>query len=282
MKRWLFGAVGVLALLALAGCDPYAAAAPGTVELDATVHGDGSAAVQLFFDDSSRSTVELRDAGEQVASRLFPAVPAVTVQVDENDHGVPFAVIDADDVYRPGARPQLSLDTRDAVAWLLDHGARSVDVVVTAPHVPFAASWSPVPPTDDASPFWTWREVTVPDGAPAGVLTMAPRPWRGLVPPVAIAAGFGLLAGAVVTARRRRRGTALLLAVAAVGGAVVPMRVVLPFELENLGVAGWLPGAGVTAVSIGTAASLLVLLLAVVVVLGYLLVTGYPWKVVPG
>lgn len=272
MKRWLSGVVGVLALLALGGCDPYVAAAPGTAALDVSVHMDGRVTALLFLDETHRDASELRTAGEEVAARLFPGRPGAGVQVDGNGGGYPFAALEAQGVYRPGARPQVPLDTRDAVAWLLAHGARSVDVGVDAPTVPLTASWSPQPPPDEARAYWRWEAVTSAAGAPTGVLRMAPRPWVGVVPPAALAAAVALLVASVVVARRRRRLPAVLLAVASFAGPAVPMWVVLPVELDSLGVAGWLPEAGVTAVSIVTALSFLVLPVASVAAVTHALV----------
>ncbi|WP_421733446.1 hypothetical protein [Cellulomonas sp.] len=257
MKRAIVAALAAVVMASLAACDPYGPSGQtDAVDIDVVVNTDGSTTAQVFLDDSAaRSDAQLLTWGHAIGTRLFPAATSLAVRVEPNGAGYPFAVIDAPDVYEPGPHPRVSLDTRDAVAWILAQDATLVDVYVSAPGVPLTSSWEPSRGQDVAE--WAWMDVSDATDAPVGVVVMSPEPWLGLLAVTLTALGAAVLVGAFVALRRRHRAVAIALAGAALvtslavllrGGANLP---------DNLGVAGVASNAWVQVAAIVTALAVL-------------------------
>jgi hypothetical protein len=238
------------------------------VNLEVLVNADGSGTAEMYLDDSHRSDAQLHAWGEAVGSRLFPSATSLAVRVDPNSGGYPFVVIDAQGLYQPGPQPQVSLDTRDAVSWLLSNGTKTVDVYIDSPRVPLTASWTPPRGPDELS--WVWTKITTGAAAPFGVIVMSPEPWLGVLPVLLTVLAIGLLIGSyVVFRRRRRRALPMVLAGCAfIASAVVVMQAgaVLP---NNLGVAGVVSSTWVQVASAVTLLSLLAAPVAVVLFVVY-------------
>ncbi|WP_456843939.1 hypothetical protein [Cellulomonas sp. P5_C6] len=262
MKRWVAAALAAVVALALSACDPaMPSGETNGAELDVVVNADGSGTAELYLDDTTvRSDAQLRAWGDEVGARLFPSASSRTVRVDPNGGGYPFVVVDAQDLYRPGPQPQVSLDTRDAVTWLLADGPDGVDVVdvsIDSPRVPLTSSWTPSRGEDEST--WAWWGITDGTTAPYGELVMSPAPWLGVMAVLLTGLGLALLVWSVVTyVRRRRRARAMILAAGALAVSVlVVLRAgaVLP---NNLGVAGVASDTWVQAASLATLAVVLV------------------------
>jgi len=264
VKRWVAAALAAVAVLALSACDPYAPSdTKNGVLLDITINTDGSGTAPMYLDDTIRSNAQLQKWGEAVGSRLFPSAASSTVRVDQNGGGYPFVVIEAQGIYQPGAQPQVSIDTRGAVTWLLSNGAKTVDVYIYPPAVPLTSTWTPARAADEGT--WAWTKITVGTAAPFGVIVLSPKPWLGILPVVLTMLAFGLLLGSVVVFGRRRRRP---LAMGMAGGALIVSVIVVIQSAaifpENLGVAGILSSFWVEVASVVPLVTLLTAPTAVV------------------
>jgi uncharacterized membrane protein YbaN (DUF454 family) len=262
-------ALAAFAVLALSACDPSETSGrTNGVNLEVLVNADGSGTAQMYLDDAERSDAQLHSWGEAVGARLFPSATAVQVRVDPNSGGYPFVVIDAEGLYQPGPQPQVSLDTREAVGWLLANGTKTVDIYIDSPRVPLTSTWTPPRGADEFS--WVWQGVTDGSGAPVGVIVMSPEPWLGILPVLlTVLAGVLLVLSFVAFRRRTHRLVAMLLASAALiatGIVVMQAGAVLP---NNLGVAGLASSTWVQVASLLTLLSLLLAPAAVVLLVLY-------------
>lgn len=247
MKRILGLVTVALGLALLTGCSSSAPPVrDNQVELFVTVHPDGSASADLFLNGLAGTEAERVGLGDQVGQRLFPTSTSRTAQPNGDGVRTSSLAITAGGVFQPGPQPTVSMNTQEATRWLLDHGAESVALFVTAPTVKVDAVWAPLPPsgthgvTDDP---WTWGPVTSADAAPTGVLSMQPEPWKGLAALVGCLLGWVGLAVAVIAAVKRRpamtNAAALVPIVALVSVILWPD---LPGMIDNLGVSGHLAG----------------------------------------
>jgi hypothetical protein len=237
------------AALGLTGCDPYSSSGVADgVGISVILNAEGGAQTQLFLDSHVRSHAELIRLGKQVAPRLFPTASGHTVVVDDNSGGYPFVNISTSGVYEPGPQPQFSLDGRPAASFLLGNGFRSVDLYIQAPVVPVIAEW--VPSGSEDSGTWRWNGLVAGAAAPTGSIEMAPEPWRGVLPLALTAGAVGL---AVFSGFALRRGRRVLAAATALGSCAIVLGVVMDagaVQADNLGVAGYLSGAWLTAAAV--------------------------------
>lgn len=251
-----FLAVAVALCMSLSACDPAPPSAEDAVSLNVDLNADGSATANMFLDCGPRGSAQLHAWGAAVGSRLFPSASSLDVGIDPNGGVCPFVVITAPGQYQPGPQPRASVDSRDAVSWLLSNGIKTVDVYLDSPRVPLTSSWTPARGADEQS--WAWPDITAGSNAPFGEVRMAPEPLLGAVPPFLAAITLGLLVGSLMFRRRRRALATVLVAVVVLGCAVdgALAGAVLP---NNLGVAGVLSSGWVEV----AAAAALVPLLAV-------------------
>lgn len=228
--------LALLAVLTLSACDPAPrTTVPADVDFWVAIGNTGGAEVTAFIEGDTMSGVGASAVGEALATLIFPDAESSEVSVSDSLGDVTVRV---SGVYEPGPAPQVSIDTRDAVAWLLRAGARTVDVSVYAPRVSNTATWS-TPPDRTNAHDWHWRLLTTADDAPRGEVLMTPAPWGGMALAMGQLTALALMATSVVFGVRRRRAVALPLAAV---GIAVGMATFLSQEtnnLEQLGLSGW-------------------------------------------
>ena len=269
MKRAIVAALAAVVVASLAACDPYGPSGQtDAVDIQVVVNTDGSTTAQVFLDDTAvRSDAQLLTWGHAIGTRLFPSATSLAVRVEPNGAGYPFAVIDAPDVYEPGPHPRVSLDTRDAVTWILAQDAELVDVYVDAPGIPLTATWEPSRGQDVAE--WAWMDVADAADAPVGVVVMSPEPWIGLLAVTLTALGVAALIGAFVVLRRRPRRHRVIAITLASGAFVASLAVLLRGGAnlpDNLGVAGVASNTWVEVAAIVTALAVLQIPAACIIV----------------
>lgn len=262
VRRGVAVAVAAFAALVLSGCVPYGNAdRPNGVDLRVVVNADGTGGAQMFLDNTERSQAQIQAWGEAVGTRLFPSATSLAVRVDPNTGGSPFVVIDAPGLYQPGPQPQVSLDTRAAIGWLLASGTKTVDLTVESPNVPLTSSWTP--PVGQGDHSWEWTGVTAGTAAPYGVIVMAPQPWSAAQALMLVVTALGLLVVSfVVFRRRRRRAMPMALSGMALGASVAVAALGTTLQPDNLGVAGTMSGTPVQVASFVTALALPIALAA--------------------
>lgn len=246
MRGWGLAVLALLAVLTLSACDPPPrTTVPADVDFWVSIGDTGGAEVTALIEGDTLSGVGASAVGEALATLMFPDAESSEVSVSDSIGDV---TVRLGGVYEPGAAPQVPIDTRDAVAWLLQAGARTVDVSVYAPRVSNSATWSTQPDRTNAHD-WHWRLLTTAGEAPHGDVAMAPAPWRGVALVIGQLFALALMATSVVFGVRRRRAVALPLAGV---GITVGMATFLSQEtnnLEQLGVSGtvtppWFLGVG--------------------------------------
>jgi hypothetical protein len=228
--------LALLAVLSLTACDPPPrTTVPADVWLSVYIGKAGGAEATAFVEGDALPGLSARAIGDKLATLLFPEAESREVSVSDSlgDVTVRFG-----GVYDPGTEPRVSVDTRDAVTWLLRAGARTVDVSVGTPRVPSTATWTPDPGWDRAPNHWGWNYVTSSEAAPHGEVVMRPEAWRGLLLVAVSATSFALLAGSLVFAVRRRWRAAVVLAAS---GTVIGFIAFVDgdrYNVEQLGVSG--------------------------------------------
>lgn len=147
MQSRLTAVVGFAALLAaLSGCEPWPVP-PDRSQASMSIDfgAEGGADVRLILGGQIVTHAPLQHTGEAAAAALFPNAARRSVSVGGNDGGYPLVHIHAAGVYKRGAHPVVSIDTRPALGVLASMGYRNVDVEIGAPGVPTVASWRTAP-----------------------------------------------------------------------------------------------------------------------------------------
>lgn len=228
--------LALLAVLSLTACDPPPRnTAPSDVSLSIYIGKSGDVQVTAFVEGDALPGLSARAIGDELATLMFPQARSREVEVSDSlgDVTVRFG-----GVYDPGPEPQVSIDTRDAVTWLLREGARTVGVSVNAPRVPSAGTWTPDPSTASTSNWWWWRYVSATEAAPHGDVVMRPEAWRGSLLVAVSATSFALLVASLVFAVRRRWRTAVVLAAAGTVIGFISFVDGNRYNVEQLGVSG--------------------------------------------
>ena len=240
MKKRL-GAVVLLGALmvALTGCEPWGVPTDSSqASMSISLGSEGGASVQLILGGQQTQRAALLKTGDAVVAVLFPTASRRSATINSNTGGYPFVDLHAAGVYRRGAHPVFTIDTRQALAVLAAMGYRNVDVDIDAGGVASTATWVSAPASTYRN-SWSWSSIVPGDPAPAGTIRLNPHPWQGFGAVGLEAGTLAALLLAVLGYRRRRRlltGAAALVAAAAQGIDIATAGAVQP---DNLGVAGY-------------------------------------------
>lgn len=202
----------------LAACDPSGPAAPASADVIVQVKADGDAEMMLLL-PADRKRLDPLQMGDQVSKAIF--LKALTRRVrldDQGGAGFPIVRVRIANAYAPGRRPRLDLDVGRAVRALHDVGLTSVQMEVDAPAVPAKGSWT-VRPDEQSGGSWYWAALRPAQPAPAGEVTLAPRPLRAFAELALQVLTIGSLVAGLFALRSRLRWPAVSCGVAAVGTA---------------------------------------------------------------
>lgn len=245
----------ILALLA--ACDPAGPAAPASAGVIVQVKADGDAEMMLLL-PADRKGLDPLQLGNQVSKAIFPS-SAVTRRVrldDQGGAGFPLVRVRVSRAYSPGTRPRLDLDVGGAVRALHGAGLSSVQVEVDAPAVPAKGSWT-VRPDEQSGGSWFWAALRPAQPAPAGEVTLAPRPLRAFAELALQVLTIGSLVAGLFALQSGRRWPAVSCGVAAVSTTLLSVVYSDEVQGDNLGVAGLLSGTPLQVVTLLPLAALL-------------------------
>ncbi len=198
---------------------------------------EGDASVRLILGGLSEDRAALLRTGNAVVAALFPVASRRSTTINSNSGGYPFVELHAADVYRRGAHPVVTIDTKPALAVLTEMGYSNVDVDIDAGGVPSSATWA-ITPASTYPHSWSWPGLGPGNPGPSGTIRLNPRPWQGFAVVALEVATLAALVLAVFGSRRRGRlltGAAALVAAAAEAIEIASAGAVQP---DNLGVSG--------------------------------------------
>jgi hypothetical protein len=181
----------------------------------------------------------LRRLGHLVAGALLPG--RYRLSIDPNDHGWPYVVLRADNVYRPGRIVRYVFDTRRLCAALFAYRVTQISLSLALPDVsnriraeprPAEATFRPGGEADTWSLHW---EVSPGDPPPTADITMRPDPVRRLVPMAINVMALIFMASAIAWWRSP------LVRLSGIGAAFLTCAILLTFDIgkpqgDNLGV----------------------------------------------
>ena len=240
----------------LAACDPSGPAAPASADVIVQVKADGDVEMMLLL-PADRKRLDPLQMGDQVSKAIFPKALTRRVRLDDQGGaGFPIVRVRIANAYAPGRRPRLDLDVGRAVRALHDVGLTSVQMEVDAPAVPAKGSWT-VRPDEQSGGSWYWAALRPAQPAPAGEVTLAPRPLRAFAELALQVLTIGSLVAGLFALRSRLRWPAVSCGVAAVGTTLLTVAYAGRVQGDNLGVAGLLSGTSLQVVTLLPLAALL-------------------------
>jgi hypothetical protein len=240
-RQFVLAVTAVLAGLALSACDPWPV--PDRTDeawVDVDIEPDGGASARVFIAYALRD--QLQQVGRELAPALFPGRETIA-EINQNDGGAPFIVIQTRDAYEPGTHPSFAMKSPQLYRALSAHGMMNVRLTVCPPAVP--ATLAARPPPQPLSGCWQW-ELRPQEADATMSISLHPSPGRWWAELSLLVASFAAVVLLWLALRglwpHPHRLLVILIGLVGLTAAGVGIMSAAGVQGDNLGVAGILHG----------------------------------------